>query len=55
MKLVAEGYTTLEIAEMLTISRKTVEGHRTSLMEKLGVHNRIDLVKYALRKGIIDV
>lgn len=55
LKLVAEGYTTLEIAEMLTISRKTVEGHRTSLMEKLGVHNRIDLVKYALRKGIIDV
>lgn len=55
LKLVAEGYTTAEIAEMLVVSRKTVEGHRTSLMEKLGIHNRIDLVKYALRKGIIDI
>ena len=55
LKLVAEGYTTQEIADMLVISRKTVEGHRSSLMEKLGIHNRIDLVKYALRKGIIAV
>lgn len=55
LKLVAEGYTAQEIADVLVISRKTVEGHRTSLMEKLGIHNRIELVKYALRKGIIAV
>lgn len=55
LKLVAEGYTTQEIADMLVISPKTVEGHRTSLMAKLGIHNRTDLVKYALRKGIISL
>ena len=54
LKLVAEGYTTREIAEMLVISAKTVEGHKTNLMAKLGVRNRIELVKYALRRGIID-
>ena len=54
-KLLAEGYTTQEIADMLVISPKTVEGHKTSLMSKLDIHNRIDLVKYALRKGIITV
>jgi two-component system response regulator NreC len=40
---------------LLVISRKTVEGHRGSLMSKLDLHDRIDLVKYALRKGLIDV
>ena len=55
LKLVAEGHSTQEIASMLTISLKTVEGHRTSLMAKLGIHNRIDLVKYAMRKGVITI
>ncbi|MGD0918642.1 MAG: response regulator transcription factor [Thermodesulfobacteriota bacterium] len=55
LKLLAEGYTTREIADMLAISVKTVEGHKTNLMSKLGIHNRTDLVKYALRKGIITV
>lgn len=55
LKLLAEGYTTQEIADMLIISPKTVEGHKTNLMDKLDIHNRIDLVKYALRKGIIAV
>jgi len=55
LKLLAEGYTTQEIADMLVISPKTVEGHKTNLMSKLDIHNRIDLVKYALRKGIITV
>jgi DNA-binding NarL/FixJ family response regulator len=53
LKLLAEGYSTQEIADMLVITAKTVEGHKTNLMAKLGIHNRIDLVKYALRKGII--
>ena len=55
LKLVAEGYTTQEIADMLVISPKTVEGHKTNLMAKLGLRNRVELVKYALRKGIITV
>ena len=55
LKLVAEGYTTQEIAKMLVISPKTVEGHKSSLMAKLDLHNRIDIVKYAVRKGLIDV
>ena len=55
LKLLAESYSVQEIAEMLVITPKTVEGHKTNLMAKLGIHNRIDLVKYALRKGIITV
>ena len=55
LKLVAEGYTTQETADRLVITPKTVEGHKTSLMAKLGLHNRIELVKYALRKGIITI
>jgi DNA-binding NarL/FixJ family response regulator len=55
LKLLAEGYTTREIADMLVISTKTVEGHKTNLMSKLDIHNRTDLIKYALRKGIITV
>jgi len=55
LKLLAEGYTTQEVADTLVITPKTVEGHKTKLMSKLGIHNRIDLVKYALRKGIITI
>jgi len=55
LKLLAEGYSTQEIARMLVISPKTVEGHKTNLMAKLDIHNRLDLYKYALRKGIISV
>ncbi len=54
LKLFAEGYTTQEIADLLVVSYKTVEGHKTRLMAKLDLKNRIDLVKYALRKGIIS-
>ena len=55
LKLLAEGFSTQEIADMLVITRKTVEGHKTNLMAKLGIHNKIDLVKYALRRGIISI
>jgi len=55
LRLAAEGRTTQEIADALIISPKTVEGHKTSLMTKLDIHNRTELIKYALRKGIISV
>jgi len=55
LKLVAEGHTTQEIAAMLVLSPKTVERHKTNLMSKLDIHNRTELVKYALRKGIITI
>lgn len=55
LKLLTESYSTQEIADLLVITPKTVEGHKTNLMAKLGIHNRIDLVKYALRKGIISI
>jgi len=55
LKLLVEGHSTREIAQMLVISPKTVERHKTNLMAKLDVHNRLDLFKYALRKGIITV
>jgi len=55
LKLLAEGHSTREIAQMLVISPKTVERHKTNLMAKLDIHNRLDLFKYALRKGIIIV
>lgn len=53
LTLVAEGHTIQRIADMLVISPKTVEGHKTSLMAKLDIRNKTDLVKYAIRKGII--
>lgn len=55
LKLLAEGHSTREIARMLVISPKTVERHKTNLMAKLDIHNRLDLFKYALRKGIITI
>ncbi len=53
LKLIAEGYTSREIANMLFISLKTVLGHRTKIMEKLSIHNRTELIKYAMHKGIV--
>jgi DNA-binding NarL/FixJ family response regulator len=55
LKLVVEGYKTRQIAEMLAITPKTVEAHKTSLMKKLGIHSNLELVKYALRRGIISL
>jgi two-component system response regulator NreC len=53
--LIAEGSTNAEIAEQLVISIKTVDRHRENIMGKLNLHSRIDLVKYAIRKGLIDL
>lgn len=53
LKLIVEGRTAKEIAEMLVVSRKTVEWHKSSLMNKLNIHNKTDLIKYAIRKTII--
>ena len=55
LKLIAEGHTGREIAEMLFISLKTVMGHRAKIMEKLGLHNRTELIKYAMRKGVLSL
>ncbi len=55
LKLVAEGCTSQEIADLLCVSVKTVLSHRTKIMEKLDIHNRAQLVKYAIRKGLISV
>ncbi|MCB0166663.1 MAG: response regulator transcription factor [Anaerolineae bacterium] len=53
LQLITEGLSNRDIADKLHISVKTVGVHRTNLMEKLNIHNTIDLVKYAIRKGII--
>jgi len=55
LKLLAEGYTAREIADMLVVSPKTVEWYRTSLMEKLNIHNKTDLIKFAIRKRVITI
>ena len=55
LQLIAEGSSSKKIAEALFISPKTVETHRTHIMDKLNIHNRTDLVKYAIRKGIVDI
>lgn len=54
VQLVAEGRTSREIADQLTLSIKTVQAHRANIMGKLDAHDRTDLVKYAIRQGIID-
>lgn len=53
LKFIAEGHTNKEIAEILTLSIKTVENHRYSLMNKLNAHDRGELVRYAIRVGLI--
>ena len=55
LKLIADGHTSREIAGMLFISLKTVQGHRMKIMEKLNLHNRTELIKYAVRKGLASL
>jgi two-component system response regulator NreC len=55
LHLVAEGHTSAEIAQRLTISPRTAEIHRTNLMRKLDLHSQTELVRYAIRRGIISL
>ena len=54
LKLIAEGHTSKEIAAMLVISIKTVDRHRTNMLEKLGMRDRVGLTRYAIRRGLIE-
>ncbi|MCA1644608.1 MAG: response regulator transcription factor [Chloroflexi bacterium] len=54
LQLAAEGHTTRAIAGLLCLSTKTVEHHRASLMTKLGLHGQTELVKYAIRAGLVE-
>jgi len=54
VKLVAEAHTTKQIAEILHLSEKTVEHHRANAMRKLGMRDRVELVRYAIRRGLIE-
>jgi DNA-binding NarL/FixJ family response regulator len=53
LRLVAEGHRTREIADKLSLSIKTVESHRGELMKRLGMHDVVSLVRYALRSGLV--
>ena len=54
IKLVAEGYTNRQIADALVISEKTVERHRSNILEKLGMRDRVELTRYAIRNGLVE-
>lgn len=54
VKLIGEGHTSREIADTLVISEKTVERHRANILEKLGMRDRVDITKYAIRRGLME-
>jgi len=54
VKLIAEGHSTREIAEVLVISEKTVDRHRANVLSKLGMRNRVDITRYAIRRGLTE-
>ncbi len=54
VKLIAEGHTTEEIAAELVLSKKTVERHRANILDKLGMRNRVDLTRYAIKRGLVE-
>ena len=53
LKLIAEAWTNEQIANELVISIKTVERHRANMMEKLGMRDRVELTRYAIRRGLV--
>ena len=55
VKLIAEGHTNHQIAKLLHRSVKTIESHRSNILQKLGIHDSIELVKYAVRKKLIEI
>ena len=54
VKLIAEAHTNRQIAEILSLSEKTVESHRANVLGKLGMRDRVELVRYAVRRGLIE-
>jgi DNA-binding NarL/FixJ family response regulator len=54
VKLIAESYSTKQIADALAISEKTVDRHRSNILEKLGMHDRVELTRYAIRRGLAE-
>jgi DNA-binding NarL/FixJ family response regulator len=54
VKLIAEAHTNKEIAELLHLSEKTVESHRANVLQKLGMRDRVELVRYAIRSGLVE-
>lgn len=54
VKLIAEAHSSKEIAELLVISPKTVERHRANILEKLGMSDRVELTRYAIRRGLVE-
>jgi DNA-binding NarL/FixJ family response regulator len=54
VKLIAESYSTKQIADVLVISEKTVDRHRSNILEKLGMHDRVELTRYAIRTGLVE-
>jgi len=54
VKLIAESYSTKQIADALVISEKTVDRHRSNILEKLGMHDRVELTRYAIRTGLVE-
>jgi DNA-binding NarL/FixJ family response regulator len=55
VQLIAEGYTTREIAKKLNVSVKTIDAHRTQIMDRLNIHDIASLVRYAIRMGIVNL
>lgn len=54
VKLIAEAHTNRQIADVLSVSEKTVESHRANVLSKLGMRDRVELVRYAIRRGLIE-
>jgi DNA-binding NarL/FixJ family response regulator len=54
IKLIAESQSTQQIADALIISEKTVERHRANILEKFGMHDRVELTRYAIRNGLVE-